>query len=694
MTLLEQGKPLVGRRTSVDFPSRSSSISSESCPSVANETLGNEEDTTITDAEEALIFAREKWISKQMLGREDDYTESVPISISICSWNVNGRKPPADLGDWIDTTSDIIVFGFQEIVPLNASNVLIDVPNPSYTGPWANRLNETLSDYVQLTSRQLVGVFIVVYVRTTLRHIVTEVLTDAVGVGIMGYMGNKGGVGVQLQAYDDVLQFVTVHLSAHDDAVQRRNLDQKEIFRRMKFRDKRQRPLDGTETTFIFGDLNYRLNLAAEDVISLVEGEAFEQLKKYDQLSIERNAGRAFADWKEGMINFPPTYKYAIGGDHMSYVCKGDGKVRTPAWCDRCLWKSSRDNVELILYRRHELNTSDHKPISALFRVKVRKVVPELERQVRDSLLKQLDAMENQSMPQVTVEPSEVQFGKISFGAVSVRNVNLRNVGQGVVQFRFISTWRSWLHVSPSAGLLMPGEAASVALTLLVDRRNAEALNRGKDKLEDILVLHLVNGRDHFLVVSGEYERSCFGCSLEYLAQRTQPIRAPLQEEVEGDDEVERGTHRLPKELYRLIYAIHSRGLDHAGLFVQSASQKQVQKVRECLDTGEEFPELSSLAFADTLVLFLDSLPNPLIPVRTQDKCLSGADVDQTLPEESLLAVSFLINFLKEVLQSSKQNQLTAENLASLFAEVLFRPQPGDSRLPLMVRFLVNLLRS
>jgi len=45
------------------------------------------------------------------------------------TWNVGGVAPPDDLDlkDWLDTTAgscDIYVLGFQEIVPLNARNVL------------------------------------------------------------------------------------------------------------------------------------------------------------------------------------------------------------------------------------------------------------------------------------------------------------------------------------------------------------------------------------------------------------------------------------------------------------------------------------------------------------------------------------------------------------------------------------------
>ena len=41
---------------------------------------------------------------------------------------MNGRAPPAvDLSDWLNVcpTPDILAIGFQEVVPLNASNVVL-----------------------------------------------------------------------------------------------------------------------------------------------------------------------------------------------------------------------------------------------------------------------------------------------------------------------------------------------------------------------------------------------------------------------------------------------------------------------------------------------------------------------------------------------------------------------------------------
>ena len=53
--------------------------------------------------------------------------------------------------------------------------------------------------------------------------------------------------------------------------------------------------------------------------------------------------------------------------------------------------------------------------------------------------------------------------------------------------------------------------------TVCVDEDLACHLNSGRDKIEDILVLHLEKGKDFFISVTGNYLPSCFGSSLETL---------------------------------------------------------------------------------------------------------------------------------------------------------------------------------
>lgn len=50
-----------------------------------------------------------------------------------------------------------------------------------------------------------------------------RISAGTVSAGVMGVMGNKGGVAVRLRLGDDSLCFVCSHLAAHRDNVRARN---------------------------------------------------------------------------------------------------------------------------------------------------------------------------------------------------------------------------------------------------------------------------------------------------------------------------------------------------------------------------------------------------------------------------------------------------------------------------------------
>merc|ERR1719228_343732 len=183
--------------------------------------------------------------------------------------------------------------------------------------------------------------------------------------------------------------------------------------------------------------------------------------------------------------------------------------------------------------------------------------------------MKRLDMLENDFLPQVMVDKTDVIFDDVRFIEPVGHTLAIANTGQVPVSFEFIkkpgesSYARPWLQAEPSSGFIMPGEKQDVGLEIYVDKKTAHSLNSGQDKLYDILVLHLMGGKDIFITVSGSYIRSCFGCSLEALVQLTVPIRelspgqvvsleagemAKLPEQTDGAKE----PYPVPKELWFL----------------------------------------------------------------------------------------------------------------------------------------------
>ncbi|CAO2199293.1 unnamed protein product [Urochloa humidicola] len=238
----------------------------------------------------------------------------------------------------------------------------------------ALRRRKSRSAYVRIVSKQMVGVFLTVWVRRGLRKCVQNLRVSTVGVGAMGYIGNKGAVSVSMSVYQTMFCFVCCHLAAGEKPgdAHKRNADVLEIHRRTRFLapgdQQLLREIHDHDRIFWLGDLNYRLDVSYERAHELISTKSWSKLAETDQLKRELRKGKAFDGWTEGIIEFAPTYKYAVGsGKYIGDEHKG-GR-RTPAWCDRVL--SYGKGLRLLGYRRSELALSDHRPVTATYAAEV-----------------------------------------------------------------------------------------------------------------------------------------------------------------------------------------------------------------------------------------------------------------------------------------------------------------------------------
>ncbi|CAN6999134.1 hypothetical protein IGI04_019562 [Brassica rapa subsp. trilocularis] len=230
--------------------------------------------------------------------------------------------------------------------------------------------------YVRIVSKQMVGVFLTVWVRRSLRKHISNLSVSTVGVGIMGYIGNKGSVSVSMSIYQTPFCFLCSHLSSgeKDTDHQKRNDDVREIHRRTLFHPHSSsasvlpRSIRDHERVIWLGDLNYRINLSYEKTHELIARKEWQRLLENDQLSNEMRKGNVFEGWSEGVLCFPPTYKYEIDSENYIGDDPESGK-RRPAWCDRVIWKGK--GMKLLSYRRNEIKLSDHRPVTATFLAEV-----------------------------------------------------------------------------------------------------------------------------------------------------------------------------------------------------------------------------------------------------------------------------------------------------------------------------------
>ena len=80
----------------------------------------------------------------------EDYTSSHELSVWTGTWNTNGKRPPPglDISPWLDAAAskpDIVVVGFQEIVPLTPGKVLA-VEDEKATREWEAIIERALHE--------------------------------------------------------------------------------------------------------------------------------------------------------------------------------------------------------------------------------------------------------------------------------------------------------------------------------------------------------------------------------------------------------------------------------------------------------------------------------------------------------------------------------------------------------------------
>lgn len=299
--------------------------------------------------------------------RPSDYSSGNRPS-DYSSW---GQRP-SDCSRWGSSDDD---YGPMEDSPSTNSFSPASAMEDGYRWP-------AHSKYCLVASKQMVGVFLMVWVKNDLREHVRNMKVSCVGRGLMGYLGNKGSVTVSMLLHQTSFCFVCSHLTSgqKEGDELRRNSDFMEIVKKTRFPrvqgtndEKSPETILEHDRIIWLGDLNYRIALSYRSAKALVEMQNWRALLEKDQLRIEQRRGRVFQGWKEGKIYFPPTYKYLTNSDRYT----GDSlhhkeKRRTPAWCDRILWYGG--GLHQLSYVRGESRFSDHRPVYSIFWAEVESV--------------------------------------------------------------------------------------------------------------------------------------------------------------------------------------------------------------------------------------------------------------------------------------------------------------------------------
>uniref|UniRef100_A0A672THV6 Synaptojanin-1 n=1 Tax=Strigops habroptila TaxID=2489341 RepID=A0A672THV6_STRHB len=501
--------------------------------------LGNTLNSDLADKARALLTTSSLRASVKVLKSmcENFYKYAKPKRIRVCvgTWNVNGGKQfrsiafrNQTLTDWLldapklagihefqDRKSkpvDIFAIGFEEMVELNAGNIV----NASTTNQklWAAELQKTISrdyKYVLLASEQLVGVCLFVFIRPQHAPFIRDVAVDTVKTGMGGATGNKGAVAIRMLFHTSSLCFVCSHFAAGQSQVKERNEDFIEIARKLSF--PMGRMLFSHDYIFWCGDFNYRIDIPNEEVKELIRQQNWDSLIAGDQLINQKNSGQIFRGFLEGKINFAPTYKYDLFSDDYDT----SEKCRTPAWTDRILWRRrkwpfdrsaedldllnasfhSDSNVPytwnpgtLLHYGRAELKTSDHRPVVALIDIDIF----EIEAEERQKVYKEVIAMQGppDGTVMVSIKSSSAEENYFDDNLIDELLQKFASYGE-VILIRFVEDkmWVTFLEGSSALNVMnlngteLLGKIINISLKnpdwirTLEDEMNLEKINIG-----------------------------------------------------------------------------------------------------------------------------------------------------------------------------------------------------------------------
>lgn len=633
---------------------------------------------------------RKTWVDRELRSRRRTYSESTSIKLRACTWNVNGKPPLAEIGDMVNTEAEILAIGLQE-ADLSADSFL--VTNETKLHSWHDAIFAKLEDYYdKVASHHLVGMMLFVYAHKSISPIIHDIKSTYCGCGIMGLMGNKGGVSISFQLYDSKITLVDSHLAARHPNVERRNSDFTELSRRLVFPDKTT--IWDSDHLIWMGDLNYRLDLTHEEIRTKLETKSFDEMLRFDQLKHEQHAGRAFTDFHEAPINFTPSFKYVVGTTQYDT----SEANRVPSWCDRILWKTDLA-LNCVRYDSLvDLCISDHKPVLADFSLEVLSVDKGKETAAQKSLIKELEQYEMECKPRASIDRDKIVFGSIEYLQSYVEVVELINTGHVNVKFVVKTAslgMKQWLWVQPCRGELKPGQGIRAQVAVVVDNNSVTALNSQNDAINEILEFQIEDGNSHYVSLAGTFNVTCFGQTLDFLSTVDSGVRKNITKPQEAGWSV-------PLELWHLVDYLHGHATKYEDLFSVRGNSDIMRFIRAYLDDGKDLNiiegvvttstggsdgtelalHLSRVAYAvaDVLLSFLGSLADPVIPFALYEKSLKVEDRDSAisildkLPRVNTNSLLYIVSFLKDF---TNQHPNRLVSLLLVFSTLILRPPRG-----------------
>ena len=357
-----------------------------------------------------IIFGKSvKKVKKDFKYLREDFAVRDEIKIFVGSWNVGSTdiiQNKLNLDSWLiqqnqNIVPTIYIVGLQEVVELNAGNIVLDLGDrEKILIEWAKLIENSIQkvgNYKRLIAMNLVGINLYCYVLEKYYDNINNLTEKYVKTGFGG-AGNKGSCCINFNYLSSSISIACSHLAAGEKKNKQRLKEIAEILTQQISTFEKPDDLnvyiekineiygEGNEMPnenanninninnnniynnnadannsylfkesdiwILFGDLNFRIDLDYEEFSEFIKNKQnWKKVLEYDQFNKNQKASLDFQETlAEDPIIHPPSYKFIIGSDLYDYDSKDrneeeaanlSGKKRNPSWCDRIFYKNN-----------------------------------------------------------------------------------------------------------------------------------------------------------------------------------------------------------------------------------------------------------------------------------------------------------------------------------------------------------------
>ena len=325
----------------------------------------------------------------------EEFSEIEKIKLYVTTWNTSSTEQSKINQINLDSLlipkdpkiiPDIYFVGFQEVVKLNATNIIITGEDKlqQILNEWDKKVYESISKigkYKKLVIMNLVGINFFSYILEDKYDRVKNISKKIVKTGFGGTTGNKGSCVINFDYENTNFCISCSHLVANKKNKRIKeleyilNLKLNTFYNPEKFKDKSNEQMEiinqtleeimapeeeltknphsnsiclanntglnaliknensnsndsilfkDSDVWILFGDLNFRIDMEYEEFSEFIKnGNSWDKLLDYDQFVKYQLASLSSNTYiKEDIIKFAPTYKYIINSDEFDYTPK------------------------------------------------------------------------------------------------------------------------------------------------------------------------------------------------------------------------------------------------------------------------------------------------------------------------------------------------------------------------------------